>query len=631
MSIRKIILKKLKIENFKGIAKGVFDFTDKVNKISAENGSGKTTIKYAWEWVLGQNTPDVLPTLNNKEIQDLETSVEAIVNIEGYDYILKRISKGKYVLNKETNTRNKASNENTYSVDGIEMTLRNYQDKLGGLLGNGAYSNIVLLTDKEFFNNNEKFKWSDRRKMLFDIAGVDNSVDSILESGKYDNIKEYIVKGYATSDIKSMFRREKAGYKDQQNKNNILIAQKTEELTELKSINFEDLEKEIKKSKDKLAKLQEGNEKEIKSEKIQELQEKLLELQKEKSELEMNDIAKKNNLTRKANEAYSEASELKREYDNLKIKHQNIEHKILHLTDIEENCPVCKRKKDKEVLENLEADREKELNTLNKEKETIEEKLTKLRDEYNDKKAEYDKENKKAEGFKQNAKIKELEEQSVALKSELEQAKQENTSNLPTEEIRLLEIEISSLERELGKRDFISQGENYLKSWKDNNLELADNIISVELREQQLTDYVREQVEIISATVNSKFENGVSWALFKETYKDGDGGIEEDCTLMYNNKRYSALSTGERNIANLETLRVLQEHFEVNIVVFSDNAETITIPYKVDMQLVELHAVKNEKLKVVKIEDIYGEKKEKVEEKFEKESEKVEVETKKGS
>lgn len=71
-------------------------------------------------------------------------------------------------------------------------------------------------------------------------------------------------------------------------------------------------------------------------------------------------------------------------------------------------------------------------------------------------------------------------------------------------------------------------------------------------------------------------------------------------------KRYSALSAGEKNIANLEVIKVLQDYYGVNLPIFSDNAESITIKYDMPSQIIELYAQKGKTLdNVVKIEDIY--------------------------
>src|SRR5699024_6278037 len=108
-------------------------------------------------------------------------------------------------------------NESTYTIDGIELKEKDYKAKLADLLGAGAFDNLQILTDKDFFNTDTiKFKWSDRRKILFEICGIKNAVQEIIKKDQYNGIREYIIKGYATSDIKSMLTKEKKGYKDTQ-------------------------------------------------------------------------------------------------------------------------------------------------------------------------------------------------------------------------------------------------------------------------------------------------------------------------------------------------------------------------------------------------------------------------------
>ena len=44
------------------------DFDEILDVLKAENGSGKSTFMYAFQWVLGHNVSDVIPMINNKEI-----------------------------------------------------------------------------------------------------------------------------------------------------------------------------------------------------------------------------------------------------------------------------------------------------------------------------------------------------------------------------------------------------------------------------------------------------------------------------------------------------------------------------------------------------------------------------------
>ncbi len=602
-----VILKSIDLENFKGIAKGQFSFNDKVNKISAENGEGKSSIKNAFEWVLCQNTVDVLPMLNNKEIPNLTTKVVAILDINGFEYKLQRVSKGKYQLNQETNTMNKVTNENTYSIDDIEMKEKDYKEKLTDILGIGVFENLQILTDKEYFNSDTtKFKWDNRRKILFEICGVDSALKEIIEKDKYADIKPYIIKGYATSDIKSMLTKEKKGYKETQNKNNILIEQKTTEITELSGIDFDRLEEDLKTAKEKLNKMLTSSQKENETQQINELQAKIFELNKEKSKLEMEDFNKQNELKSKSQRLYNECKNISMqyniEYDNL----QELTAKLTEISEPEKECPLCHRPYEASKVATMQEEADKLKETLSSDIEKQKTLVDNLLKQYNEKKAEFEQTKTEIDGFVANNRIKELNDSIQAVQMGLESAKAQDLSNLSQEQQLALESEISGLERELGKKAFIESGKQSIQNWKEENKDVADKIIDVEKKEKQLNDYVKEQTDLVVEKVNGKFTNGISWALYKEIYKNGEGGIEEDCVCMYNNKRYSSLSAGQRNIANIETIKVLQDYYGVNIVIFADNQESVTIPYETNGQVIELYAEKDKKLEnVVKIEDIY--------------------------
>ena len=602
-----VILKSIDLENFKGIAKGQFTFNDKVNQIKAQNGEGKSSIKNAFEWVLCQNVVDVLPMLNNKEIPNLTTKVIANLEINGFEYKLQRVSKGKYQLNEETGKMNKITNENTYSIDDIEMKEKDYKEKLADILGIGAFENLQILTDKEYFNSDTtKFKWDDRRKILFEICGVDNAIKDIIEKEKYADIKDYVIKGYATSDIKSMLAKEKKGYKETQNKNNILIEQKTKEITELSGIDFEKVAEDLKTAKEKLNKILTSSQKENENEQINELQTKIFELNKQKSQLEMQDLNKQNELRKAQQDLYNECKNIDMQYDIEYDTMNELLGKLNNLNSPETECPLCHRPYEKDKIEKIQEEIDSQKEELSRQIETQQKLVTQLLEKHNAKKEEFDKAKAEFDSFEPNSQIKELNDGLISIQKALETAKATDLSNLSNEQQLALESEISSFERELGKKAFIENGKASIQSWKDENRDVADKIIEVEKKEKALTDYVKEQTDIIVEKVNEKFSNGISWALYKEIYKNGEGGIEEDCVCMYNGKRYSSLSAGQKNIANIETIKVLQDYYKLNIVMFSDNAESITLPYETNGQVIELFAEKGTKLEnVIKIDDVY--------------------------
>ena len=154
----------------------------------------------------------------------------------------------------------------------------------------------------------------------------------------------------------------------------------------------------------------------------------------------------------------------------------------------------------------------------------------------------------------------------------------------------------------MAKKEYLEKANNQIKAWKQDNLRIADELIKIENKERALQDFVREQTEIISHTVNSFFGNGVSWSLYTVNYS---GNLEECCECMYNDKLYSCLSTGEKNKTNIEVVKALQNFYEVNIPIFCDNNETVTLEYETDRQLIELYAKAGAKLDgCIKITDL---------------------------
>lgn len=597
-------LENISIQNFKGIAKANISFDNELTEICAENGMGKSSIKNAFEWLLCQNVIDVLPMLNNKEIPDLVTVVSANIVINDYTYEFERTSKGKYILNKDTGKRVKISNESGYKIDGLEYKEKDYKAKIADLLSNGVFENLQILTDKDYFNS-DKFKWTDRRKVLFDMCGVQDAVHTIIEKPEYTTIKEYIVKGNATSDIKSMLRKNKTAYKDIQNKNNILIEQKLAENTEIEKIDFAELEEQLKIAKDKHSKMLTASKEENQSEQIKELHTKLVELTRQKALLENEDLARQGDMRKHIQDLYNECQNIKTQYTIEKDKISTIESKIL--TAVETECPTCHRPLPKEEIEKAN-DQIKETNAiLLKQLDISNSKLQELKNQYEEIKAKFEAENEKFKNFKPNEQINETNNAILALQKTIEGSKDTDLNKLSTEQISSLESQISALERELAKKEYCEENKNRIQKWKDENKDIADVIIQIEQKETALEKYVKEQTDIIIDTVNSKFSNGISWALYKETYKNGEGGVEEDCVCMYNGKRYSSLSTGEKNITNIEIVKTLQDYYGVNITIMSDNSEANTIPFdSANRQVVEFKAIKGAKFDgIIKITDLY--------------------------
>lgn len=625
-----VILKKGVLQNFKGLAKATKEFDSIVDTIEAKNGSGKSTFMYGFNWVLGLNAPDVIPALKNKEIPDLVTAVEFTVTINSLDYVFKREQKALTKVNKETGERIKTGNESKYFIDGIEFTLTNYKTKIENIFGH-AYEAIPMLVSKEHFNNN--LKWQEQRKVLFEIAKVDDVLQTLSDDPKFDLISNDIKKGYQTSAIKSACRKERLGYKDQQAKNETIIEVKIADLASYSDFDFNALEVERAKLIQQIAKAQTASRAEQKNEVIDEklkqqsdLVAKLSKLQaaghEERATLQMSLNEKRNELE---NIKY-QGSALKKEIETAEIYIKAHENEIADLKkqiaerkaetyEGDTNCPYCKqhlpenmltnskekwetnRKQNIDLMEHTIKERGKEIKVYKDTIEKNEPKREELRKQYESLKVDYDKGIETLNNFSANTvEIEALKTEISQIKDDINSLKLREVKSETVDKLATLNEKLNEVSGKLAYQKLITETKATITLKKDEQKELADKIAEVERKEAQLEEFVSAQVSLVNNTINSKFSNGVTFALYNELYRGGDGGLEETCICMYKDKRYTSLSTGEKYFADLEVVKALQREHNVNLPIFCDNAESFTESYTADQQIIELHAKKGKKI-----------------------------------
>ncbi|APM40572.1 AAA family ATPase [Clostridium kluyveri] len=102
-----IVLKELHLRSFKGIKELDINF-DKITNVYGDNATGKTTIFDAFTWLLFNKDSqdiskfDVQPLdENNKVVHMVDTEVEAVLEINGINTVLRKLLKEKWVKPKE--------------------------------------------------------------------------------------------------------------------------------------------------------------------------------------------------------------------------------------------------------------------------------------------------------------------------------------------------------------------------------------------------------------------------------------------------------------------------------------------------------------------------------------------------
>lgn len=132
----KIRLLKVVAENFMCYAHAEFDFYA-ITKIMAKNGKGKSTIATAYLWCLFncdyelKDNPVVRREVNGKSVDDMDTSVELTLDVDGKEVVLKKVQKRTYEeVVKDGVTITTVKDPNSYYINSVSKTLKAFNEYL---------------------------------------------------------------------------------------------------------------------------------------------------------------------------------------------------------------------------------------------------------------------------------------------------------------------------------------------------------------------------------------------------------------------------------------------------------------------------------------------------------------------
>lgn len=159
----KVFLKKAVLENFMCYASRTFDFYD-ITKIIAKNGIGKSTIATAYLWCLFncdyelKDNPVVRREVDGKSVDDMDTSVELTLDVDGKEVTMKKVQKRTY-----SKDGNGYKDDNAYFVNDVRKNLKDFN----------AYLDIDMSVFKMCSNINAFLnqKPAEMREYLFSLVG----------------------------------------------------------------------------------------------------------------------------------------------------------------------------------------------------------------------------------------------------------------------------------------------------------------------------------------------------------------------------------------------------------------------------------------------------------------------------
>ncbi|MEA4965406.1 MAG: AAA family ATPase [Oscillospiraceae bacterium] len=172
--MKAITLRRLTLENFKGIRSLSLDFPTRCCSIYGDNATGKTTIMDAYLWLLtgkdsrGNAAFDIKPLDAGGNVRDrsARSSVEAWIDTGENTYNLRREYYELWTTKRGSYEASYDGNSTDYSIDGVPKTKRQFDDAVASIV---PVDLLRLLSDTAAF---ALLKWQDRRSILFDVADV---------------------------------------------------------------------------------------------------------------------------------------------------------------------------------------------------------------------------------------------------------------------------------------------------------------------------------------------------------------------------------------------------------------------------------------------------------------------------
>lgn len=239
MFMERAVLKKVVLENFMCYAHAEFDFYA-ITKIMAKNGKGKSTIATAYLWCLFncdyelKDNPVVRREVDGKSVDDMDTSVELTLDVDGKEITMKKVQKrtcGETVKDGVVVTT--VSDTNSYYINSVPKTLKAFNEYLDVNMNIFKMcSNInVFLTQKP----------KEMREYLFSLVKKTTDLDMAKSKSKLAELVPLLEK-YTYEEIRAMKNKIKKDVDDNAEKLKGQIEEKERDIQLKQAIEVSDLE-----------------------------------------------------------------------------------------------------------------------------------------------------------------------------------------------------------------------------------------------------------------------------------------------------------------------------------------------------------------------------------------------------
>ena len=637
--MKKIIIKKINLVNFKGIRNLNVDFNEQITTICGRNGSGKTSIFDAFTWLLfGKDSQDRksfnIKTLDAQgiAIPRIPHEVSATILVDGEEINLRRRYNEKWQKKRGSATEEFTGHEEERLYNDVPMSVKEWNEKIAEICSEQVFK---FITNPLYFSAQ---KSDVQRSMLFRMAGEISDEEIAAGNAEFTALLAQL-----TSKTMEEYKREISA-KKRRIKAEIdgipeRIDERKRDMPEVE--NWLAIDAELKAAQTELSEVEKSitdkaqaytiasNERLNLSKQLSELKEKMLNREfaiKQAVNAEYNkQSSTQQQLFRDENAAISELNRVKSELaryqsdlnsmqekrNKLIAEWREINARALQFREDEFVCPTCKRPLDIDDIERKQNEMTENFN-IRKSSDLAE----------NNRKGQA---NKKAMEDTQTL-IKRCEEHIATLTRKIEELKANplysavltapdatyaiNTDN----EYSSLYVEVSELEKKLNepislpdtadliakKQGVISQIDELKKRLANKDIiernnqriqELekllrsqSEELAQLEGIEFTMANFSKARIEAMESRINGLF----SVVRFKMFEKNINGGEVETCEATVNGVPYSDLNNAMAINAGLDIINAICKSESITAPIFIDNAEAVNELLPTQSQMIRL-------------------------------------------
>ncbi|OFY43964.1 MAG: hypothetical protein A2X18_07490 [Bacteroidetes bacterium GWF2_40_14] len=643
--MKRFSIKRMYIENFKGIKKMSIDFSE-ITRISGANATCKTSVLDAYMWCLldvdsfGKSNFKVQP-LDEKGnvIDNLITFVEVQTFVDNQQYNFKRKYYQNWIKPRGKTEPINTGNLSEYYYNDVPCMQTEFQAKLNSIV---SLSDFKLVSSVTAFN---KLNTEQKRAVLIDISGIKDIDKEVatefpllrVQLEEYNkSVKEYSAEvrmkiSKLKDDLKSIpiridelekQRPEKLDFEALKIKESRLKKEIEEITTSQQSSSGNDLFLDNKKTdlKKKMNELQ-GQMNDIELSLNKQSNSLSLELSKELSGV-TNDknISKEkiDSLVKQIEELYSKQEKLNKEFNVVKEEWKTINN-LEFSVELEPVCSQCNRPFSNEDLQNqkhsaVELFNKNKLDKLSKIDEKgdelskeIKEIISKIDNKNEERRLETERFNSSCEKVKdvesrQNnlptlAALQEANKEYQKLKLEYDQTKAQLTSlDAPIEENKDTqdalkqekELSLKEIRTSLAKEQQIINIDLRKEELREQEINISQLIAELEEAGNQIMLFNKKKIDLIESRISGMFSI-VKFKMFEKNITND--GEKEICDCMVDGVPYENLNTAMKINAGLDICNTLSRSLGIIAPIWIDNKESVTDLIQSDSQLITLQVV----------------------------------------